>query len=559
MARSIWNGTITFGLVAVPIKVYSATESKTVHFHEVHAKDGSRIEHRRICPKEGKEVDYEDIVKGYEASKGKWVELTDDEIAAAAGSLSRRLEVDHFVPVEDIDPDFYERTYYLGTRDKGKDAYALLHAALEKSGRAGVGRWVFHNRERTVVLRTLGDVLAIHTMRFADELVDPGDFELGRVRRKPTDREIKMASSLVDGLHTALRSVRLRGQLSRGRPRRGQAQGRGQEHRAARGRRDRVRRRPAGRPRGEPGLMPRSLWTGSLGFGLVNVPVAVFSGVADTDLHFRQLHAKDHTPVEMHRFCAEEDVEVPYEEIASGYETDDGDLVILTDAELATAAPRKTRTIDIEAFVDLADVDPIYFDHPYVLMPAGDSEGTLRAYRLLVEVMSRSERAALGRFVLRTKEHLVLIRARERADDADHAAVPRRGPAGQGRPDADQARQAGQEGDRPGGGADRGPRLPVGSLALRGRVPEAPQEDRSAQAQGSDRRGARAREGALAGARSHGGARADARRDQELIPSTLDDIGRLDSGGWRSNVILKTSSTDQSLPLWTLHQILAPE
>jgi DNA end-binding protein Ku len=159
--------------------------------------------------------------------------------------------------------------------------------------------------------------------------------------------------------------------------------------------------------------MPRSLWTGSLGFGLVNVPVAVFSGVVDASLHFRQLHAKDHTPVEIHRYCAEEDVEVPYDEIANGYETDDGELVILTDAELATAAPRKTRTIDIEAFVDLADVDPIHFDHPYVLMPAGDSEGTLRAYRLLVEVMARSERAALGRFVLRTKEHLVLIRARD--------------------------------------------------------------------------------------------------------------------------------------------------
>jgi DNA end-binding protein Ku len=158
--------------------------------------------------------------------------------------------------------------------------------------------------------------------------------------------------------------------------------------------------------------MPRSLWTGSLGFGLVNVPVALFSGRVDTDLHFRQLHAKDHAPIEMHRFCAEEDVEVDYEEVASGYETDGGDLVILTDAELATAAPRKTRTIDIEAFVDLDDVDPIYFDHPYVLMPAGDSEGTLRAYRLLVEVMSRTERAALGRFVMRSKEHLVLVRAR---------------------------------------------------------------------------------------------------------------------------------------------------
>jgi DNA end-binding protein Ku len=157
----------------------------------------------------------------------------------------------------------------------------------------------------------------------------------------------------------------------------------------------------------------RSLWTGSLSFGLVNVPVALFSGVIDTDLHFRQLHAKDHTPVEIRRFCADEDVEVPYEEIANGYETDDGDLVVLTDAELAAAAPRKTRTIDIEAFVDVEAIDPLYLDHPYVLMPAGDAEGTLRAYRLLVEVMDRTERAALGRFVLRTKEYLALIRERD--------------------------------------------------------------------------------------------------------------------------------------------------
>ena len=204
MARSIWNGTIVFGLVAVPIKVHSATESKTVHFREVHAKDGSKIEHRRICPKHrGQyEVDYDDIVKGYEAGKGKWVELTDDEMAAAAGSQSRRIEIDHFVPLDDVDPVYYERPYYLGAQDKGRDAYALLHAALDRAGRAGVGRWVFHNRERTVLLRPLEDVLVIHTMRFADEVVDPGEFELGRVRRKPSDREIKMASSLVDGLHT---------------------------------------------------------------------------------------------------------------------------------------------------------------------------------------------------------------------------------------------------------------------------------------------------------------------------------------------------------------------
>ena len=158
--------------------------------------------------------------------------------------------------------------------------------------------------------------------------------------------------------------------------------------------------------------MPRPLWSGSLSFGLVNVPVALYSGVIDIDVHFRQLHAEDHTPVETRRFCTQEDVEVGYEEIAKGYEFD-GKLVILTDQELAAAAPEKTRTIDIQAFVDLGDVDPIYLDHPYILMPFGESEGTLRAYRLLLEVMGHTQRAALGRFVLRTKEYLALIRARD--------------------------------------------------------------------------------------------------------------------------------------------------
>jgi DNA end-binding protein Ku len=199
--RSIWNGTISFGLINVPVKVFSATEDRTVHFREVHAADGSRIEHRRICPKDGREIDNKHIVKGFEVKKGEWVELTDDEIAAAAGPQGKLVDIDHFVPAEEIDPVFYERTYHLGAGDKGKDAYALLHAALERSGRAGVGSWVFHNRERTVVVRAAGDVMAMHTMRFADDLVDGGDLDLPRVQRKPSKREIDMASALVDGLH----------------------------------------------------------------------------------------------------------------------------------------------------------------------------------------------------------------------------------------------------------------------------------------------------------------------------------------------------------------------
>ena len=158
--------------------------------------------------------------------------------------------------------------------------------------------------------------------------------------------------------------------------------------------------------------MPRSLWTGSLSFGLVNVPVQLMSAARDLDYHFHELHEKDMVRIEQRRFCSEEDVEVMYEEVARSYDLD-GKQVILTDEELGSVEPRKTRTIDIEAFVELAEVDPIYFDHPYLVVPAGDSEGTLRAYRLLVEVMERSERAALGRFVMRAKEYLAVIRARD--------------------------------------------------------------------------------------------------------------------------------------------------
>jgi DNA end-binding protein Ku len=158
--------------------------------------------------------------------------------------------------------------------------------------------------------------------------------------------------------------------------------------------------------------VPRALWTGSLSFGLVNVPVQLLSAARDLDYHFHELHEKDKVRIEQRRFCSKEDIEVLFEEVAHAYDLD-GKQVIVTDAELASVEPRKTRTIDIEAFVELADVDPIYFDHPYLVAPAGESEGTLKAYRLLVAVMARTERVALGRFVMRTKEYLAALRVRD--------------------------------------------------------------------------------------------------------------------------------------------------
>ena len=160
--------------------------------------------------------------------------------------------------------------------------------------------------------------------------------------------------------------------------------------------------------------MARSLWTGSLSFGLVNVPVALVSGVRDLDLHFHQLHEKDASPIEVQRWCPRDKAEVPIEEVAHLYEAGDGATVIVSDLELEAIAPERTRTIDIEQFVDLEEVDPILFDHPYFLVPAADDDGTLRAYALLAEVMGKTERAALGRFVMRAREYLAIVRARDR-------------------------------------------------------------------------------------------------------------------------------------------------
>jgi DNA end-binding protein Ku len=156
--------------------------------------------------------------------------------------------------------------------------------------------------------------------------------------------------------------------------------------------------------------MAHSLWSGSLSFGLVNVPVVLYSAVRDRGVHFNQLHEPDGSPIETRRVCAHEGREVPWNEIAKGYELDDGRWVLLSDSDLDSAAPRKSRTIDIEWFVEEQEIDPIYLDRPYLLTP--ENESAARAYALLGEAMRRSGKVALGRFVLRAKEHLVSIRPR---------------------------------------------------------------------------------------------------------------------------------------------------
>jgi DNA end-binding protein Ku len=198
--KSIWNGTISFGLAHVPVKLYSATESKTVHFHEVHVSDGARLEHKRLCSKEGKEVPFKQIVKGYEVSEGKFVVLEKDEIKAAAGARGKVIELEDFVPEGSIDPIFFEKTYYVGARDD-TEAYRVFRAALERAGRVGIGRFTFHDREYLAAVRALDGVLALHTMRFHDEVVEADDLDVDSPGKGPSKREVEMAGQLVESLH----------------------------------------------------------------------------------------------------------------------------------------------------------------------------------------------------------------------------------------------------------------------------------------------------------------------------------------------------------------------
>jgi DNA end-binding protein Ku len=202
MARSIWNGSITFGTVVVPVKLFSAVVDKTVHFRELHDKDGAPIEHRRVSSKSGREVDNDRIVKGYETSPGRFVLLTDDEIKAIQAPATRTIDIEDFVPGDQIDPVSYDRAYHVGVQDEGRDAYAVLHAALRKTGRVGIGRIVLRGRQQLVAVRAGADaLLELSTMRFADELVDPSDVDVRAPRRKPSEQELKMARQLVKGLH----------------------------------------------------------------------------------------------------------------------------------------------------------------------------------------------------------------------------------------------------------------------------------------------------------------------------------------------------------------------
>jgi DNA end-binding protein Ku len=198
MARPIWTGTIGFGLVNVPVKLFSATSPKEVRFHMVHDKDLGRIHQKRVCSIDGEEVKWEHIVKGFEVSKGRYVTLTADELPHAQG---KAIEIEDFVSLDEIDPIFYETTYYL-VPDKGAaKPYALLLAAMEKTGKVGIARFVLRTKRYLAAVRPMGQALAISTMLFSDEVVKQSELE-GLPSSKPSAKEMEMAEQLIGSLVT---------------------------------------------------------------------------------------------------------------------------------------------------------------------------------------------------------------------------------------------------------------------------------------------------------------------------------------------------------------------
>jgi DNA end-binding protein Ku len=201
MPRSIWTGAISFGLVNVPVKLYSAVSKKTVRFNQLHEKDGARIQQRRVCSQDGEEVPYEEIVKGYEISPGSYVMITPEELEALDPAKTRTIDIEDFVDLEEIDPLFYEHPYYLPPDTGAGKPYKLLLEALKETNKVAIARVVIRTKEQLVAIRPLGDVLAMATMNFADEVVDPDSFdEAPGEDVDTTKRELEMARQLIDSL-----------------------------------------------------------------------------------------------------------------------------------------------------------------------------------------------------------------------------------------------------------------------------------------------------------------------------------------------------------------------
>jgi DNA end-binding protein Ku len=199
MPRAMWKGAISFGLVTIPVSVYPATEEKTLRFNQLHDDDGGRIRMKRVCSVDGEEVGYEHIVKGYEYEKDRYVILTDDDFEAIPVESSRAIDIQQFVDLEEIDPMLYKKSYYLVPEETGAKAYALLREALNRSGKVGVAKVSFRDKEHLAALRFRDDAFILETMYWPDEIRE-ADFGGVDVSMKVRPNELDMAQTLIDNL-----------------------------------------------------------------------------------------------------------------------------------------------------------------------------------------------------------------------------------------------------------------------------------------------------------------------------------------------------------------------
>jgi DNA end-binding protein Ku len=204
MARAIWTGSISFGLVNIPVGLYSAVSEKTIRFNQLERGTSDRIRYKRVNENTGKEVEYQDIVKGYDVGGGQFVVLTPKELEAVEPTGSRTIEIEDFVDQVDIDPIFYNQTYFVGPRnDAAARPYALLIEAMRQSGKVAIARFVMRTKEYLAALRVNGDVLALETMFFADEIRDPmKELEYAPTGEAPRERELTTAISLIESMST---------------------------------------------------------------------------------------------------------------------------------------------------------------------------------------------------------------------------------------------------------------------------------------------------------------------------------------------------------------------
>src|SRR5580700_4465212 len=204
MARAIWSGAISFGLVNVPVKLYSATSQKTVRFHQLSSKTGARIRQKRVDPTTDEEVPYEEIVKGYEITPDHYVLIEPEELEALDPKATKTIDVEDFVDLVEIDPIYYDHSYYLAPSTGGAKAYRLLLDAMRDTGKVGIGLVVLRSKQQLCALRPTGDVLTLSTMLFGDEVLPPDRLDeldsIGDAEASP--RELKMAEQLIESLST---------------------------------------------------------------------------------------------------------------------------------------------------------------------------------------------------------------------------------------------------------------------------------------------------------------------------------------------------------------------